>query len=254
VRHAALPEAREEAVKEAAFWGERWAAQWIYADWRHRGRHVYDEWEPAVHVRHYAVRGPAWYLGEDRLPRPDQVYGLIDWTGGAAPGAVVVCHVWRRNPLAPQDPRPLVVVVAEHQGYEAYTEDGWWGILRDLDRRWGVDRWIGDPHAPALITEAQGVGIWVEPGVAADKAGRIQLVAGMLHHDRRHGILPALYVAADCPVTARQFANYSWRITRSGEIMDKPRDYDDHCLDCLAMLIPELEAGGVWIGREHYVT
>jgi hypothetical protein len=41
-------------------------------------------------------------------------------------------------------------------------------------------------------------------------------------------------------------------VTREGTVTDKPRQYDDHCLDCLAMLMPEIEAGTCQIGHERY--
>jgi len=250
IQHAALEEARVEAVREARFWGERWAAQWIYADWRQRGRHVFPEWTPSAHIRAYEARGPWWYLGDTRLDRPDQVVGIVDWTGGSAPGAFVVVHVWRRNPLAVDDPRPLVVCVADHQGHEAYTMDGWWGLMHDAERRYGIGRWIGDPHAPHLIAQAQANGLWVEPGPAQDKGGRLNMVGAMLHHGE--DVVPALYVSTHCEHIARQFSAYVWRVTREGHITDKPRQYDDHCLDCLAMLMPEIEAGACQIGHERY--
>lgn len=256
VRHAALAEARSEAVKEAKFWGSRWAARWIYADWRMRGRHVYDEWNADKHVKRYGLRGAAIWLGNERLPRPDTVIGAVDWSGGAAPGAAVVAHVWRRNPLSQEDPRPLVVVVADHQGYEAYTDDGWWAILRGLDRRWGVDRWVGDPHAPNLIQQANDAGIWVEPGEAADKMGRIHMVGSLLHWSEGEGdeagVAPALYVSSRCEHTMQQFGEYAWKTSRDGEILDKPRQYNDHCMDCMAMIAPEIGEGTAWIGTEAY--
>ena len=257
VRHAALPEARAEALKEAEFWGERWAARWIYADWRMRGRHVYDEWSPDHHVIHYRIRGPAWWLGRTRLPRPDTVLGSVDWSGGASPGAVVILHIWRQNPLSDADPRPMIVVAADHQGYEAYSDDGWWGILRSLERKWGVDRWVGDPSSPRLIKEANDAGIWMEPAHTADKIGRIHQVAALLHHapaaaEGDAAIRPALYVSRRCEQTARQFAEYAWQTTRQGEILDRPRQYNDHCLDAIAQAIPEIQESAVWIGTESY--
>jgi len=258
--HAALPAAREEAVSLARFMGTRLAAQWLDADWRQRGRHVYDEWSADRHAVYYKLRGAAWWLGRVRLPRPDTVIGSIDWSGGASPGAAVVAHIWRNNPLSDIDPRPLVVQVAEHQGYEQYTDDGWWGILRGMDRRWGVDRWVGDPHGPNLIKEANDAGIWVEAGSAADKPGRIRLVAGLLHwaegsDDPRTpiaAIAPAMYVSNRCEKTMAAFADYSWQTTRDGHITDKPKQYNDHLLDAIAYIVPEIDVGSVWVGTEAY--
>lgn len=256
VRHAALREAREEAVKEARFWGDRWAARWIYADWRMRGRHVYDEFIADKHVKRYLMRGATWWLGNQRIDRPDTVIGAVDWSGGASPGAAVIAHVWRVNPLHADDPRPLVVIVWDHQGYDAYSDDGWWGILRAAERKWGVDRWVGDPHSPNLIQQANDAGIWVEPGAAADKQGRISMVGALLHHseasDGNAAVEPALYVARQCEHTMQQFAAYSWATTKQGELLDRPRQYNDHCMDCVAMIVPEVGEGTVWLGTEAY--
>jgi hypothetical protein len=256
VTHAALKDAREEALKEARFWGERWAARWIYADWRMRGRHIYDEFVADLHVHTYRLRGAVWWLGNYRLPRPDSVIGAVDWSGGSAPGAAVIAQVWRTNPIDPDDPRPLLVIVWDHQGYEAYSNDGWWGLLRSADRKWSVDRWVGDPHAPVLIEQANAAGIYVEPGAAADKMGRIAMVASMLHHapeaEGRAEVRPALYVSRRCEHTMEQFSLYSWATTRHGEILDKPKQYNDHCMDCVAMIVPEIGEGACWLGTEAY--
>jgi hypothetical protein len=251
--HAALPEARTEAIREEAFWGKDFADLWLRADWRTKGRHVFPMWRPDLHVVQYTT-GRGWRVGGRPLPRPDHVWGAVDWSGGAAPGAATVVHVWRRHPLSPLDPRPLMVIVEDSQGKQAYTDDGWWGILRSLDQRWGVDRWVGDPHSPHLITQARGAGLYVEPGPHADKAGRINVVAGLLHHDPSKSVSPALLVSDRCTHVPRQFAQYSWRVSRDGAVQDQPRQYDDHCLDCIAMLAGEIVSGsgGIAIGGALY--
>jgi hypothetical protein len=250
--HAALPEARSEAIREEAFWGKDFADLWLRADWRTKGRHVFPQWNPGLHCVPYET-GKWWKLNGKRLDRPDYTIGSVDWSGGAAPGAAVIAHVWRRTPLSPDDPRPLVVICEDHQGKQAYTDDGWWGILRSMDARWGVDRWIADPHSPHLISQARSAGIYCVNGPHADKAGRINIIAGLVHHDKEKSIVPALYVSTRCEHTPRQFSQYSWQVTRDGQMTDRPRQYDDHCLDCIAMISGEIStSGSIAIGSTLY--
>lgn len=267
IEHAYLQRAREQSAKEAQHRGEAYAALWIYADWRRKSSNVYREWRNELHVRRYVTRHSRWWLGNKRLRHPDEVIGSIDWTGGSAPGACIVVHVWAENPIDEDDPRPLIVIVDEHQGYDAYTDDGWWGIMRNLEVRWGVHRWIADPHAPRLIQQAIEAGFAVDAGPHADKMGRIAIVASHLHHTVKKGeenkrqdpdagektVIPALYVSSICEHAARQFNNYGYRVNKvTQEITNTPRDYDDHVLDCVAMVIPEVGSGAIWIGHEHY--
>ncbi|MHC4644070.1 MAG: hypothetical protein ACYTBJ_01115 [Planctomycetota bacterium] len=256
VRHAFSEQARMEAQKDAKFWGPIWAAQWIYADWRQRGLQIFREWNPGKHVidfkRPYSAPGsiprigrqPWCYLGKTPVyTAPSLTYGVVDWSGGTAPGAAVVALTWKKNPLTDNDPRSLVVVVEDHEGHEAYTSDGWWRILSSMSKRWGVDRWLGDPHAPRLIRAANRAGIPVKDGAHQDKLGRISLVAALLHHDTTEEIPPALYVSARCQHVPREINGYQWRRSRAGLATDKPKDFDDHTTDCLAMLAAEVYTG-----------
>jgi hypothetical protein len=111
----------------------------------------------------------------------------------------VIALEWRSNPIDPEDPRPLIVVVEDYQGHEAYTSDGWWRILTRLESKWGVDEWIADPHNPRLIKAAKKAGVTpLREGAQQDKTGRIALVASLIHWDDEKGIEPALYVSRLC--------------------------------------------------------
>lgn len=253
VHHAYLREARVEALREIDFWGELWAAQWIWADWRLKVRNIYREW---VEGRHVQELRQARYLelGSQVIREPpDRVYGVVDWSGGTSPGAVVIAYYWARHPIHREDPRPLVVAVEDYEGHEQYTDDGWWRILHRLDQRWGVDRWLGDPHSPSLIEAANKAGFAMAPGPHQDKMGRISLVSGLLHWTTA-GVAPALYVAAgNCQNIPREMKGYRWRTNRAGEATGKPKDHDDHCLDCLAMLASEVATpGGFQVGADRY--
>lgn len=276
--HAFVKRAREEALHEAAFWGELWAAQWIYADWRQRTRQIFREWSTSTHVvgyrRGYGIpqsasfrslqvgKTPWCYIGSEPVfEKPTSVYGVADWSGGADPGAAIVCLVWRQNPMNDGDPRPLVVVVEDYEGHDAYTSDGWWRILTSMSERWGVDKWIGDPHSPNLIRNARRAGIPMQEGAQQDKLGRISLISALIHHAEsapdEHGevarILPALFVARTCEHTPREIDGFKWAVTRDGLTKNKPVDRHDHTVDCLAMLAAEVYTGSsIQIGHDLY--
>lgn len=252
--HAWSPQARRKAAIEAKHRGELWAAIWVYADWRTKGRQVFRSWREGLHVQDYGLGRGGWRLGTQALPSPDIKLGLLDWSGGTAPGAAVAAHVWERNPLAPEDPRHLVVAAADYQGHDAYTDHGWWQILGDLERTWGLEYWIADPHSPHLIKQARRAGLDVREGASQDKMGRLTHLSGLLHHDLQAAppIRPALYVAKRCTEIPRQAAAYRWKTNRQGQVLDKPIQYDDHCLDCLAMLVSEIDTGAVQIGGQLY--
>jgi len=270
VEHAFVAQARSEAAIDAEFWGAIWAAQWVHADWRQRSREIFREWDHRYHVRelkkhtgipvigqrpvHHIGRQPWAFLGQHPIyTEPSATYGVVDWSGGVAPGAAIIARVWRQNPVDKNDPRPLVHISEDYQGHEAYTSDGWWRILTNMDQSWGVDRWLGDPHAPRLIKAAKRAGIPIQEGAHQDKMGRINLVAALLHHDQSKHINPALYISPTAEHTARELSGYKWGTTRDGRIKDKPMDRDDHCVDCLAMLAAEVyTGGGIQIGHERY--
>jgi len=258
IHHAFLESARRGAQIDIQHFGPIWAAQWVWADWRRRVLSVYAEWSESVHVADFRRgRRGHWELNGFEISEPPTYRdAIVDWSGGTAPGAAVVDYVWATNPLDPTDPRPLVVTVDDLESHAAYTSDpaGWWSMLRALDDEWNVDRWYGDPHSPKLIERANAAGIPIQEGAHQDKMGRISLMAGLLHYDRDHGVAPAYYCSSRAANTAKQFANYRWRVTRSGDVTAKPRDSDDHCLDCLAMHVSEIyDGGGTQIGGTLYL-
>jgi hypothetical protein len=264
VEHAFIEQARREALKDIEYMGEIWAARFIWADWRLKALAIFREWRESAHVVNFRRgsrlsrigRHPWCTIGKHEIFRePTKTWGVVDWSGGTAPGAAVVCLVWKVNPIDPQDPRPLIVVVDDYEGHEAYTSDGWWRILTSLDERWGVDEWVADPHAPELIKSAQKAGILpLSEGPHQDKMGRIALVASQIHWTEevvdeetgevtRDAIAPALYVAKKCQTTAGEMTRYRWQKTRDGRTKGKPRDNDDHTIDCLAMLAAKVCTG-----------
>lgn len=270
IHHAAVPAARVEAERDAKFWGPAWAALWVYADWRHRGLNVFECWDEAVHVRSLRLDGersrsireelttpirivhPWGWLGDTPLPRPpDRVVGMVDWSGGTAPGAAVAALVWNKTPLSKDDPRSLVVAVEDYEGHEAYVKGGgeqgrgwgWWDILGDMTTRRGVSRWLGDPHNPHLLKVARKAGIKIEEGASQDKPGRLALLGALMHHDKEAGILPAFYVAPTCENLRREIGKYRWARKRTGEVTDKPIQHGDHTIDCCAMLAAEVYVG-----------
>lgn len=254
IHHAFLQSAREGALEDMRYFGPIWAAQWVWADWRRRVLSIYREWSDSLHLADVRQTRRGIELNGVLITEPpDYRDCTVDWSGGTAPGAAVVELVWRSNPLNEGDPRPLVVAVEDYEGHDAYTQDGWWRVLREFDTRWGIDRYRGDPHSPRLIERANDAGIPMEEGAYQDKGGRITLVAGLLHYDREQGIPPAYYVSKECRNLPRQFANYRWRVSRGGEVTTKPKQYDDHCLDCVAMHSAEVyDGGGTRIGGTVY--
>lgn len=240
---AYLEDVKVEARKDIASRGAAWARQWIYADWRLPNRYVYGEWQPGVHIQNADIYRQA--VGDWKLPRrPDLVVGVVDWSYGAAPGAVIVAAVWLRNPLRSGDNRPLVCVLADDQRQAPYSEEGWWGIMRSLSQRHGIHHWLADPASEHLIKLAKrgNVGAPVKPAVRSDKPGRINLIKSLLHHDE--DTKPSLFVSENCNALIRQFSTYRYKTNRDGLVSDKTIDYDDHCLDCLAFLVGSLPSSG----------
>jgi hypothetical protein len=270
IHHAFNENARREAMRDEKFWGAVWAAQWIYADWRTGSLRIFREWSNKIHLVNFSKprsnpligtlpqigRIPYCTVGDHKIfDPPTTTYGIVDWSGGTAPGAAVIVLAWKDNPISSDDPRPLLVVVQDHEGHEAYTSAprGWWTILHGMDTGWGVDRWIADPHSPELIKQMKKAGIWADEGAHQDKQGRISIIAALLHHDDEVGVVPALYVSKRCQHTQREISNYRWRRTQDGRASNKPKDYDDHCTDCLAMLAAEVySGGGVIIGGKQF--
>jgi hypothetical protein len=239
---------REQAAKELADYGADsvYAKLYILADWRLPSLFVYDNWDSKRHVASFTVSERGTYelqWGERKvtLPRPDGIYGGIDWFEGVAPGGAIVVYYWSRNPLNKEDSRALLVIADEHHGREAYTDEGWWGILSSMDHRHHPFRWFADPHNPRLIREAKSRGLIIYGADAADKLGRIGLIHGHLtcSADRE----PALVVASKCPVMAGQFSGYQRKISRfTGEVQEEPRQYNDALLDSLAFIVGEIVA------------
>jgi hypothetical protein len=259
-------QARAEAENDAKFWGPIWAAQWIHADWRLRALTVFREWSQRIHVVRYN-KTPVEMLHRPSLHRkpyctinstpimenPNLTIGVVDWSYGTNPGAAIIALVWLHNPLCEKDTRPLVIQVEDHEGHEAYTSDGWWRILSGMDERWGVDKWIADPHAPRLIKSARKAGFVMTEGAHQDKLGRISLVAALIHHDQEEDIKPALYISDRCENTIREISKYRWAKNREGETKNVPIQHDDHTTDCLAMLAAEVYGGGsMIIGGQYF--
>jgi hypothetical protein len=277
VHHAFIEQARREALKDIQYMGEIWAATMVWADWRMKALAIFGAWREGKHVVDYSRssqlsamqrigKTPWCTLGRGReiYRPPSKVYGMVDWSGGTAPGAAVVALTWKNNPLDPDDPRTLVVVVEDYEGHDAYTSDGWWRILKSMDERWQVDKWIGDPHSPHLIKKANKARIPVKGGAEQDKMGRLALVHSLVHwadeksddygNVTQPAVAPALYVSRRCETTAGEISGYRWAKTRDGKTTNKPRQNYDHCIDCLAMLAAEIEVGpgGIQIGRERW--
>lgn len=247
---AAVLAAREEALRDEKQMGDAAARLLFAADWRIPSRMVYDEWSPRDHIIDYDASSRR--VGKVHLPNPDKVYGCIDWSYKAdTPGAAIMVHYWRRNPLNPEDKRPLIILVEDAQEKMAYTDDGWWGVLRGMARRHSPVGWYADPHSPHLIKAANiaqhGCADFdrfgkVMQADARDKAGRIVMVKSLLHFDK--GLPPALYVSGQCSEFPRQFSNYKYRTDRvTGDITEKTIDYDDHCLDALAFVVGKVYGG-----------
>jgi hypothetical protein len=252
IHHAYLESARDNALKELRYRGPLWAARWIFADWRQRIRNVYREWTPGVHV--VPVRKRRWWeVGPHTIKvPPDEIIGLVDWSGGTAPGAAVICWLWRDNPIVPDDPRPLIVAIWDYEGHDAYADHGWWGILREAEARHGVDKWVPDPHDPTLVKAMKKAGFTVVPGPMQDKSGRIALLAGQIHFDHKDGVLPAFFCSVKCENIQRQMAGYRWQVKRSGEVSENPKQWDDHTLDGLAMLMSEVNPVIIQDGHNIY--
>jgi hypothetical protein len=175
--------------------------------------------------------------------------GVKDWAySDTGDGAVVVLHVWHRNPLAPDDrTRPLIVAVADECSSRPYTAGpgGWYQAMAELRRSLGLRYWIADPSRHELLKAAARHVAKIGPVRAAskaDKAGRIVLVQSLLHHGE--GVAPALYISRDCTALQSQIPAYRRKFKRSGEVADEPYDYNDHALDCLAFAAGHLMVGG----------
>ena len=274
IHHAYLREARIEAYKASKIGGVRFKSQYIDADWRVKSFSVYSEFQQKIHVKTLSrppydfnispglsssfEKKPLWNLGNYKIfTEPDHKYGLVDWSGGTAPGAVIVVYCWNKNPLNPKDPRRLLVAVEDYEGHEAYNSNpgNWWSILSNLERSHGIDIWIGDPNfsGRTLIKAARKAGISMKEGAAQDKVGRVSLVSSQLNHDLENDIYPALFINPRCTNLIRQIKNYRYSTDKNGNSTDKFKQYDDHCIDCLALLMPEVAFGGtILIGNQSF--
>lgn len=257
IRDAFLRSCREKALQESRYKGELWTLKYIRGDWRQKALSVYRKWRDSVHV--VPIRRSRWWeVGPHTIKRPpDTIDGTIDWSEGASPGAAVVNWIWHETPLDPDDTRPLIVSVEDYEGHDAYADSGWWRILRDMENQWGVDRWIPDPHSPRLVRAMRQAGFYVKEGPWQDKSGRIQLMAAQLHYDTSSDppVVPAYYCSPACENLIRQFNGYRFQRKRwTGEVSSKPKQFDDHCLDCLAMEVSaECEGPGLTqIGYDYY--
>jgi hypothetical protein len=230
---------RERAKLDAKKNGPSWESQWVLGDWRLPDVFVYSEWEPRTHIVEYNAATHRLKMGGKwvALPRPSSVYGVIDWAySSQRPGACVVYHIWRQNPLDPARSQPLIIAVADRQEAMAYNAHGWYREFKDLRTLYGVQRWYCDPSMDEMRRAAvkAGIGI-VDPADKADKAGRINLVKSLLYHDTDSP--PALLVSDSCKHLPRQFENYQYRLDAHKNPTDRPSDIDDHCLDCCAFLV-----------------
>jgi hypothetical protein len=154
-----------------------------------------------------------------------------------------VTYVWHHSPLARDgDPRPLFLVVDEHQDDDPpdqqggqrrlpYAAGGWWHVLHALRERWAVRRWYGDPSAPDLLKAARLAGIPIKGAEAGDKSGRLSLLNAQCHCTG--SVQPALLVSRSCPKTAKCLGSLQWLRNKDGELSDRPSSYNDHLVDCL---------------------
>lgn len=240
-----LSEVREAAKAAEKTAGKTWSAMWIYGDWRIRDAYIYGEYDPQIHLARYDHR--TFSLNGARMRRPNLVLGVKDWAySDTRPGALVVLHVWLRNPLSTGDrTRPLVVVVDDRREVLPYTKEGWYGVMAELRREYGIHYWIADPSRHELIKAAAkhlaSIGP-VRPAPKPDKAGRIVIVQSWIHHE--DGVPPALYVSDRCKILPREIPAYRRAFARSGEMKEEPYQYDDDCLDCLAFAAGHLTEGG----------
>jgi len=240
IDHAFIPEARLRAEQEARYRGKRWADLWIYASWRAPQDLVFDAWQEDASVvsvgypLSIGINNHFSYLRY--LPAPTHRELYIDWHDGGAPGAALVIYIWNTgNPLDPNDPRPLMLVMEEYMDDEErleYTSDGWWRVLRDMRDRRGVTKIYADPTSEHLIRLARRNNIPAKGIDNTDKLGRLTLINSQCHVP--DGCHPALLVSADCKKLISRMATYHWIRGHDGVVTNRATQYNDHLIDCLA--------------------
>lgn len=237
ITDAYLATAREAAKQEAEYRGERWKKIWIDASWTAGSDAVFDQWNADRSVVRVIERRSRWRIGtHSDIRRPDAIEIYVDWHKGAAPGACVCLAIWRgKNPIDPEDPRPVVVQLDEHQDDDdrlEYDRLGWWRVIREMRSKWGARTIYGDPTGRKLMDQARRFGLRIKPADNAEKLTRLEILNSLMFVPREGH--PAFYISEDCQKTARKVGTYYYKRDYSGELTDKPTQYDDHLTDCLA--------------------
>jgi hypothetical protein len=210
---------------------------------------VYDEWNDDRHIV-TAAQVPLGHF--------DEIVACVDW-GTAKRGAMLVLGIDRiwlpetEDYEACELPRVWVLEEHSHAGL-AYADrsgdrDGWWGIARQIQRRWEPMRWYCDPAGgEAEESEAEAAGYLLQlqrvlhqvdnrarviPGDHRVSLG-ISAVQTFVHFDEVLGEPPRFHVLDTCPIIIGEFQGYRWQGARDeGEYEDRPVKKNDHCLDAL---------------------
>jgi hypothetical protein len=239
---AYLATAREGAADEERYRGKAWADTWVRASWKAPSNVVFSEFSPDASVVEFQPRPvPKITRGDGSsrtLPWPDRVEMFVDWSQGAAPGALTTIYVWPRNPLDPKDPRALWLVVGEFMDDKERLQyvnapGQWFDVMMRQRDDWGAKGAFADPSSPNLIRAAKRAGFYVQPAANADKPGRIELVNAQCHVPRDGG-WPALLISDTCGKLINALRTVSWRRTREGELTREPSAFNLHLPDTLA--------------------
>jgi phage terminase large subunit len=208
---------------------------------------VYEEWSREKHLvdlaqlREWGVitDDPTLTLNRNVVKR---VIGSVDW-GFTNPSVIQVWAV---------DGDGRVYLVWEFYHSQVLIGD-LIHTMQNIQARFGVEYFLGDPSEPAYIRQSRTAGIHMREA-RNDVAPGIQAVQARLPNaaDGR----PRLYVLRDCRAnapdpalvekhkptsTVEEFDGYIWATTRTSDtVKEEPRKEDDHGMDAARYLCYEL--------------
>lgn len=194
---------------------------------------VYDEWNEQVHV-----------VDESKFPdRFDDIIVGGDW-GTANRGAMLVIgldQVWippARGMAGWLAARAWIIEEHSHAG-KGYDDAGWWGIAREIQRKWQPSAWYFDPaggqdgYLRQLRNALDGGGSAAVYAANNQVGPGIGTVREFMHHDVALGEAPRLFVNRSCKWFIQEAGNYRYmshpRI--EDEYIDQVVKVDDHCQD-----------------------